>query len=488
MAPGSTLGRYALGEVIGRGGVAEVIRARATGAGGFAKDVVIKRIRSDLRDDADVRAAFAREAAVSQRLGHGNVVQTIDVGEDDGAVYLVLELVDGCTLQAVLDDHHGTAPELVFALHVVEQIAAALCYVHQARDADGCDLGLVHRDVTPANILLGRDGVVKLADFGIARSAALGSDTLPGFIKGTVQYLAPEQAAGRPVDGRADVFSLGLVLRRLLVGDAGTDDLDAGLRAIVESATEPAVRDRMASASVMLDALAAWRVAAKIGDGADAVRAAVARQRGDRGGRVIALDHALVGTGRATRQVAQPVAPPPTRRRQWIVAASLVVIAAGVWGAWAILGSEPVRDGEAAAVAATVSDEGEAVPSLPDNSGTTGGLGPPGDPDATTDAPAPDPLPDAAPDPGPDALPDSPPDPLPDPAPDPKPGAKTRLLVNVVPYAEVTVDGRAFGRTPIDRKVRAGKHTVELYNPETGRRASMRVTTTVDEPLRITHW
>lgn len=483
MAPGSTLGRYELGETIGQGGVARVVRARVRGAGGFAKEVVIKQIRDDLRDDADVRAAFAREAALAQRLGHGNIVQTLDVGDDDGAPYLVLELVDGCTLQAVLDDCGEARPPRPLALYVVEQIAAALHYVHEARDADGHPLGLVHRDVTPANILLGKDGVVKLADFGIARSAAMGSDTLPGFIKGTVQYLAPEQAAGRPVDRRVDVYALGLVLRRMLVGDADTGGLEPELRAIVEEATEPAVRDRTASASALLDAVAAFRVAAKLGDGAAAVRDAVARRRGERVARTLALGGALGGSIRATRQVAPAIASPASSSSVPRIAGIVLAIAAvgAAWWWWSR------ADGASGSgeVAAATSDREAAPPRVEDRpapedvapSTTTTTAEPP----TRADVPA---LVDAPVDPPVDARVDARPEaPL-----DPKVRAKSRLLVNVVPYAEVTVDGRPFGRTPIDREVRAGKHTVELYNPETGRRATKRVTTHPDEPLRITAW
>lgn len=475
MAPGSTLGRYELGETIGQGGVAEVVRARARGAGGFAKDVVIKRIRDDLKGDHDVRAAFAREAALSQRLGHGNIVQTLDVGEDDdGAPYLVLELVDGCTLQAVLDDHGDARPSRALALFVVEQIAAALHYVHEARDAEGHAMGLVHRDVTPANILLGRDGVVKLADFGIARSAAMGSDTLPGFIKGTVQYLAPEQAAGRPVDRRADVYALGLVLRRMLVGDAQMDALEPELRAIVEHATEPAVRDRTASASALQSEVAAWRVAAKTRDGVAAVKEAVAQQRGDRVARSLSLDAALGVSPRATRQVAPAIAREPVRTampRLAIASLAAAIVLAVAWWAWLrpevveVTTPTAARD-EVPPSAMPEIERAQAPDDTPVDDETPRDVGPgiePAADPATAEAPV-------------------------ETARDPKSRPKSRLLVNVVPYAEVTVDGRALGRTPVDREVRAGKHTVELYNPDTGRRTTKRVTTSPDAPLRITSW
>jgi serine/threonine-protein kinase len=236
------LGRYELGEIIGTGGAAEVVRARIVGAGDFHKDVVIKRLRAELRDNAEAREGFVREAMLARKLQHGNVVQTLDLGDDDGAPYIVLELVEGCTLQRLVDDVDKGGPRIPLAatLYVVEQLATALQYVHGVRGDDGAPLGLVHRDVKPSNVLLGKGGIVKLSDFGIARAAAMGNDTLPGFIKGTALYLAPEQAAGRPIDARVDVFALGLVLRRMLVGDGGLDAVDPDLVAIVTAATRAA--------------------------------------------------------------------------------------------------------------------------------------------------------------------------------------------------------------------------------------------------------
>ncbi|HWB77386.1 MAG TPA: serine/threonine-protein kinase, partial [Nannocystaceae bacterium] len=224
------LGRYELAEIIGTGGVAEAWRA-SFGDDQFRKTVVVKRVRPELRAQKELGAAFLREARIAQRLQHGNVVQVLDVGDDDGVPYIVLEHVDGCALQALID-RDGVLP-LDVALHVAEQVALALQHAHAAENEHGAPLSLVHRDVTPGNVLLSKSGVVKLGDFGIARVRTSGNDTLPGFIKGTPIYLAPEQAAGRPVDARADVYSLGLVLRRMLVGDGELDALDEALAAIV---------------------------------------------------------------------------------------------------------------------------------------------------------------------------------------------------------------------------------------------------------------
>lgn len=466
------LGRYQLGERIGSGGVAEVVRATLVGAGEFRRAVVVKQIRPELREHAEVRAAFVREAELAQHLHHPDVVAVLDLGTDDGgAPYLVLELVDGCTLQRLLDDaaDHGRALPIAAVLHVVGRIAAALAYVHGARDASGALLGLVHRDVTPANILLGRDGAVKLTDFGIARAAALGSDTLPGFIKGTVRYLAPEQAAGRPVDARADVFALGLVLRRALVGDASLDALDPELRAIIEAATEPAVRDRLPSAEALAQRLDRYRESAAIPEGSGELVARVgALQAPVR--RVRSLDAALARAPAApTRQLAPPEPTPaaaPRRRRAPWLAASLV----GVVGVGAIAW---LRRPDPAAVDAT-----PAVESV-----------------ATTPAPVATPVPAVDP-PSTAREPISPPTasrmtPAPAPAPT-KPKeralARGRLLINPVPYAEVTIDGKSEGTTPIDRALSAGEHTVELYNPDTERRKSVRVTIAPGEASSITHW
>jgi serine/threonine protein kinase len=466
------LGRYQLGERIGSGGVAEVVRATLVGAGEFRRAVVVKQIRPELREHAEVRAAFVREAELAQHLHHPDVVAVLDLGTDDGgAPYLVLELVDGCTLQRVLDDaaDHGRALPIAAVLHVVGRIAAALAYVHGARDASGAPLGLVHRDVTPANVLLGRDGAVKLTDFGIARAAALGSDTLPGFIKGTVRYLAPEQAAGRPVDARADVFALGLVLRRALIGDGPLDPLDPELRAIIEAATEPAVRDRLPSAEALADRLGRYRESAGIPEGsAELVALVGALQPPVR--RVRSLDAALARAPAApTRQLAPPEPTPtaaPRRRRGPWLGASLVGVLGVAALAWFML-----RRPESASVDTT--------------------------PVTETLATAPAPIPVPAVDPPPVAR-----DPVSTPtasrtssAPAPAPArpkerapARGRLLINPVPYAEVTIDGKSEGTTPFDRALSAGEHTVELYNPDTERRKSVRVTIAPGEPSSITHW
>lgn len=435
MVPMSTarLGRYELAEIIGTGGVAEAWRA-SFGDASFRKTVVVKRVRPELRAQPELGEAFLREARIAQRLQHGNVVQVLDVGDDDGVPYIVLEHVDGCSLQTLLDG--GVLPVDV-ALHVAEQVALALQHAHAAEDEHGAPLQLVHRDVTPGNVLLSKSGVVKLGDFGIARVRTSGSDTLPGFIKGTPIYLAPEQAAGRPVDARADVYSLGLVLRRMLVGD-GELAIDDELAAIVLHATEPAVKDRLASAAELRTRLQSYRAAHGIGDGTDALAQRVRAAIGAKPRKVLALDDALaLPRAAATRQLAPPSS--SSSRSLWLgLVAVLVLAIAGVALAWD-------RDEAPSIVAA---DD----PAPPDPPPTT--IVPDDRPAiAPRDPPASDPIVEV---------------PVADKPSKPKRAMGRLDVANLTPWADVKVDGKSWGRAPVARSLGAGEHRVELYNPDVG--------------------
>lgn len=455
------LGIYELGERIGEGGVAEVFVATNPSAG-VRRTLVIKRVRHELRANAELERAFAREAAIAQRLRHGNVVAVVDAGDDDGVPYLVLEHVDGCPLHDLLHDGDVARPLApVVAVYVAEQVALALAYVHGLVDDDGRPLALVHRDVTPGNILCSREGLVKLTDFGIAHAAALGSDTLPGFIKGTPQYLAPEQAAGRPVDARADLFALGLVLRRMLVGDGDLDRIDPELRALVEHATEPAVRDRIASAERFAARLQAWRAAGERAGGA-AMLAELVRARTGRPAAVVRpLD--LGGAGAAaTRQLPAAVQPDTAVRRRWIVALGLAgAIVVGV--AWSARTSdEQPRTSLPAPEPSAPPSDPPPTPSPPRETTTTDA--PTAAPERVEDPPAP---PSKAP---------------------PRRRARGELRVNVLPYAEIRIDGRARGRTPLSTPLDAGTHTIELYNPDVPQRRSKTIRIAAGEQVSVTEW
>ena len=194
--------------------------ARRPGPRGFAKRVALKRILPQLAMDQRLVRMFCAEARVHAALAHPNLVSVLDFGEAASELYLVLEYVDGVALSEVLRAvaARKRAIELGPALHVAREVAAGLAYAHQYRDDDDAPLGVVHRDVAPNNILLGRAGEVKLTDFGIVHSSWSEVRTAPGELRGKLGYVSPEQAHGQPVDARTDLFSLGVVLAEMLLG------------------------------------------------------------------------------------------------------------------------------------------------------------------------------------------------------------------------------------------------------------------------------
>ena len=224
----ATFGRYTLLERVGGGGMATVYRASLAGAGGFEKDVAVKVIRQELSEESQFTAMFLDEARLSARLNHANVVQTFDFGQHEGVHFIAMELVRGRTLAATLRicAAKGTRLGLAPSLHVAAEVAKGLGYAHRLSGASGEPLGIVHRDVSPQNVLISREGEVKLADFGIAKAVNRSHVTQPGRVRGKCAYMAPEQIRGEDLDGRADVFALGIVLwecltcRPLFEGDS----------------------------------------------------------------------------------------------------------------------------------------------------------------------------------------------------------------------------------------------------------------------------
>jgi serine/threonine-protein kinase len=198
------LGEYELVRRIATGGMAEVYEARRPGPRGFAKRVALKRILPQLAMDDRLMRMFCAEARVHAALTHPNLVSVLDFGEAAGELYLVMEYVDGVPLSDVL--RALSARKRVFelgpALHIAREVAAGLSYAHEYRDDDDALLGVVHRDVAPNNILLGRAGEVKLTDFGIVHSTWSDVRTAPGELRGKVGYVSPEQAMGRGVEAR----------------------------------------------------------------------------------------------------------------------------------------------------------------------------------------------------------------------------------------------------------------------------------------------
>ena len=229
------LGPYELLQRIATGGMAEVYLARRAGPHGFQKIVAVKRILPQLARDPDFTAMFVDEARVCARLGHPNIVQVFDFGEHDGELYMAMEFVDGTT-GARLIRAAATAGEdipLDVSLHIALSVLRGLEYAHAARDEEGRLLHLVHRDVSPGNVLIDRSGAVKLTDFGIARAAEVEPRTEAGQLKGKLGYMSPEQVVGRELDARSDLFTLGIVLAELVMLRplfAGGSELDVLMR------------------------------------------------------------------------------------------------------------------------------------------------------------------------------------------------------------------------------------------------------------------
>jgi serine/threonine protein kinase len=205
------LGRYEVDELLARGGMGEVYRARLTAAHGFSRPVVIKTIRTELVANERTALMFVDEARMAAGLHHRNIVQIVDFDRFDGGAFIVSELVDGCDLWKFLQ-HVQRPPSYSIAVTIIAELATGLHAAHEATGSDGMPLGLVHRDVSPSNVLLGRLGEIKLSDFGVAKARQRSYHTVSGTIKGKAPYMAPEQILGEPVDRRADIFSLGVLL------------------------------------------------------------------------------------------------------------------------------------------------------------------------------------------------------------------------------------------------------------------------------------
>jgi serine/threonine protein kinase len=216
--------KYLLVEHIATGGMAEVYRAQYTGIEGFAKELVVKRLREEFVDRPDIIRMFLDEARVAATLTHNNVVHTYDLGELHGEYFIAMELLVGEELVAVLRRAVTTGQMLPMdlALAIMMQALEGLNYAH-ARTENGEPLGLVHRDINPTNIHVGYDGLVKIVDFGIAatRATAVANATGkggPGQFAGKLSYMAPEQILGEDLDGRADIFAVGVILYEMCLG------------------------------------------------------------------------------------------------------------------------------------------------------------------------------------------------------------------------------------------------------------------------------
>jgi serine/threonine protein kinase len=215
-------GPYRLLSVLGEGGMARVYRAEKQGRRGFSTESALKIMKRKAGKRSEFVQLLTREAIIGGFLRHPNIVATIDFNDVDGHYYIAMQLVEGETLEALMsaakDSGDGTFPPLL-GLDLVQQLCRGLSYAHALSDRDGKPLEIIHRDIKPGNIMVSQHGVAKLTDFGIAKAAVeTGVVTATNVVRGTPLYMSPEQATGRPLDHRSDLFSVGLILYETLTG------------------------------------------------------------------------------------------------------------------------------------------------------------------------------------------------------------------------------------------------------------------------------
>lgn len=316
LTPVGKIGRY---DVIGRlamGGMAEIFLARESGPQTVERHVVVKRVLPHVAEDARASDMFVHEARLCMNLSHPNICPIYEFGDAGGSFFLAMEWVRGVSLRELLDRVKGPLP-IPLLVRVFADIAGALHHAHTRTDASGQPLSIVHRDVTPENIMIGFDGVPKLLDFGVAKAATQKHKTEAGNLKGKFAYISPEQYQGHALDGRSDVFSLGVCMYEALTGKNIYDRASEyeTVAAIVLDPEVPSVRESRADVPDELDAI---------------VRGAMAKERDERTGSADAVQEALLafasahGTSQRHADVARTVralvpdlaeAPPELDRR-----------------------------------------------------------------------------------------------------------------------------------------------------------------------------
>ena len=378
------IGKYKLVRLIASGGMAEVYLARQAGAAGFEKLVCLKRILPHLARDRQFVGMFLNEARLAARLDHPNIVSIFDLGEANGNYFIAMEFIDGPSLRAVAKRAHERGERLPIAevVKIVSMAAGGLHYAHDLAGPDGKPLGLVHRDISPDNILVHRNGMAKVVDFGIAKAANSSGMTRTGTLKGKVAYMPPEQLRGDALDRRADVFALGVVLYEMLggkrpwegdsevslIGRMMTEDpqplsvprpeAPAGLVAVLERALAKdrdaryaSCHDLQADLDALLVSLGQAITPARISDFAKAYAEPVQPPDESTGAAMQALEAEMNGTGavravparrpqpREARTVVLPQPPPPPDRRgvAYGIAAFLCIAALGGAAGYAFL-------------------------------------------------------------------------------------------------------------------------------------------------------
>jgi serine/threonine protein kinase len=491
-----SFGRYQLLELLATGGMAHIYRARLASAQGTAKELVIKRVLPHLVQNRDFINMFIDEARITMPLNHGNIVQVFEFGQEAQDYFLAMEYVRGRNLETVLDriKQTGAPVPLEVALFIASEVAKGLDYAHRFRDPHDRPTGIIHRDISPQNILVGFQGEVKLTDFGIAKARSRIRSTAQGVIRGKACYLSPEQAECQDLDGRSDQFSLGTVLYEMLTGfrpfegETEVATLQNVRKAIVQAPSKlrpeiPSELDGAVLKTLNLDrsrrfehagsfqlvlsrilqevnpeftsaSLANW-MRKHFSD--DITREITARTTKERMLERLARgnsdqDHANLTTGEILQMGTLAIQADTGRRRRprkWLFAVILVLVfgtGVGLWAGWPSV---------KAWFAGTTPDAG-------------------GDPDGGA-TPAEEPVAlDAGIQPGSDpAVPLSPAD-----QPDhqeatdkekkPPPVRYGHLNINSDPWAHVWIDGKRMPKeTPLFRiRLRAGKHRLRFFNPE----------------------
>ena len=491
-------GPYTVVRRLGVGGMAETYEAIRKGPGDFTQRVCLKLVLPFFRGREDFLTLFKREARLAAKLRHTNVVGVIDFGEIDGVSYIALELVDGADLATLLDAQPGTRISTEHAALVGHDIAAALEHAHDPkRDASAnepADNAIIHRDLSPSNVLLSQRGEILLTDFGVAK-AITGTARQQSAVKGKVPYMSPEQLRSEPLDGRADLFALGVVLYESLAGhrpfqgdhDPATimqilngdrrplleaaPETPPGLARVVEQLLEPDREARPESASALLEMLDPFvpspRARRDLGKLVSVVRASmppIAPQNPVSGsgpteasGEANRAESGVAPTGSVPdgpEALAAAPAPPavratPSRRLWWVGALlSALAIASGI-GLWI----NQAEDGPVPAASPALEEEGvQAADSRP-----AAVPEPPPTPAATAPAATKPPL-----EPAPaSAEPASPAEPV---AEAPKPA---RLSIAVFPWGDVWIDGRPRGRAPVrNLALPPGRHKVSAGQGE----------------------
>jgi serine/threonine protein kinase len=213
--------RYRITERVAAGGMAEVFRGIAESMQGFKKNIAIKRILPNLTKNKKFVAMFLDEARLSLALQHANIVQVFDIGHSEDTYFIVMEFVDGVDLKALTEWRRriGRRIPIAHTLHIVMEMCKGLSYAHEMMNPEtGKPLGIVHRDISPPNVLISKQGEVKVVDFGLAKATSQIETTDPGVVKGKMSYLSPEAARGEEVDSRADIFAVGILMYEMLTG------------------------------------------------------------------------------------------------------------------------------------------------------------------------------------------------------------------------------------------------------------------------------